>query len=127
MKYLTSIGKKYRILDFSHACISRRVLMLGFGNTFCIFRCGLFCCRFYFQKRICHTSSAQEPVLETNASHDRENIISAATDKLSKLPFLTSVRVACHYADSLSLQAEQKIEEVVGAFQQFHLPQLNVL
>jgi hypothetical protein len=126
MKYLTSIGKKIPDSGFFSRVYQQACLDVGIWKHLLYFPLRIILLPFFTSKsESANTSSAQEPVLETNASHDRENIISAATDKLSKLPFLTSVRVACHYADSLSLQAEQKIEEVVGAFQQFHLPQLN--
>ncbi len=70
-------------------------------------------------------SETEAPVMEMSKTHDRENEITAATDKLGKLPFMISIRIGCYYKKGYKVTAEQKVEEICGAFKQFHLPQLN--
>lgn len=127
MKYLSSIGKKIPGTDLFSRIYQGACLNTGLWKPLFLFPIKFILRPFAAARVDSQKDSAggQEPVLETNASHDRENIISAATDKLSKLPFTSSVRIACHYPSGKSTSAEEKIEELVGAFQQFHLPQLN--
>ena len=63
---------------------------------------------------------------QTSGRHDKETGFSAAYDKLSRLHFSTNVRVVYVYSSHLGeLEAESKIREFAGTFQQFSLPQMN--
>lgn len=79
----------------------------------------------FFLRRNGGDASAKksDPNMEMSRSHDRENEITAVSDKLSRLPFCCSIRIAAFGDDPFLL--EQKIEEISGAFRQFNMPQLN--
>ena len=63
---------------------------------------------------------------QTSGRHDRETVFSASYDKLNRLHFSTNIRVAYIYSPDLGeLEAESKIRELAGTFQQFSLPQMN--
>ena len=63
---------------------------------------------------------------QTSGRHDRESVFSASYDKLSRLHFATNIRMLYVYEpDQTPLQAEAKIREFAGTFQQFSLPQMN--
>ncbi len=74
-------------------------------------------------------SGDDEPDLDreaqTSGRHDRETVFSASYDKLSRLQFGVNIRAVYVYSDQTELQAESKIREVAGTFQQFSLPQMN--
>ncbi|MCB1133672.1 MAG: type IV secretion system DNA-binding domain-containing protein, partial [Verrucomicrobiae bacterium] len=62
---------------------------------------------------------------QTSVLHDRETIYSASFDKVSRLCFSTTIRIAVFGANLP--QARTRLRNVVGAFQQFTLPQMNRL
>lgn len=63
---------------------------------------------------------------QTSSRHDRETVFSASYDKLNRLHFSTNIRVVYIYSSKLGeLEAESKIRELAGTFQQFSLPQMN--
>ncbi len=63
---------------------------------------------------------------QTSGRHDRETVFSASYDKLNRLHFATNIRTVyvCD-KDMPDLQAEAKIREIAGTFQQYSLPQMN--
>ncbi len=67
----------------------------------------------------------RDPEMEMNRSHDRENEITAASDKISRLPFKTAIRIACFSKKPEHTVLSSKIEEICGAFKQYNTPQLN--
>jgi hypothetical protein len=58
-------------------------------------------------------------------SHDREDAVSAAQDKVNRLLFLCNVRLSVIAPKGQRAVAEQKLEEMVGSFRQFTLPHSN--
>jgi hypothetical protein len=58
-------------------------------------------------------------------SHDREDPLTAAVDKIDRLLFLANVRVSVVASPRHQDQAEGKIEEMASSFRQFTLPQCN--
>jgi hypothetical protein len=62
----------------------------------------------------------------TARSHDREDSIAAAQDKVNRLLFMCNVRVSVIAKRNQRREALQKLEEIVSSFQQFALPQANV-
>ncbi len=58
-------------------------------------------------------------------SHDREDAVAGAVDKLNRLLFLCNVRVSVIAPKPRMADARQKIREIVGSFSQFSLPQSN--
>ncbi len=61
----------------------------------------------------------------SSGRHDRETIYSAAFDKISRLVFGADIRALYIHADEDTLHAEAKLREIVGAFHQFDIPQMN--
>ncbi|MCT4592352.1 MAG: type IV secretion system DNA-binding domain-containing protein [Candidatus Gracilibacteria bacterium] len=55
--------------------------------------------------------------VEMSRSHDKENEFSASADKITKLTFNTTIRIIA--------PNQNKTREVIGAFKQFNIPQLN--
>ncbi len=75
-------------------------------------------------------SGDDEPDLDreaqTSSRHDRETVFSASYDKLNRLQFAVNIRAVYIYDPKIEeLQAESKIREFAGTFQQFSLPQMN--
>lgn len=58
-------------------------------------------------------------------SHEREDKISGAVDKLNRLLFCVNVRVSVIAPATHKLEAEQKLQEISGSFRQFTLPHSN--
>ena len=58
-------------------------------------------------------------------SHDREDAVGGAADKLNRLLFLCNVRVSVIVPKGNREVALQKIDEIAGSFRQFALPQSN--
>ena len=58
-------------------------------------------------------------------THDREDAVGAAVDKVNRLLFRCNVRVSVIAPKSARLEAEDKLEEIAGSFHQFTLPQCN--
>jgi len=63
----------------------------------------------------------------TVRSHDREDSVAAAQDKVNRLLFLCNVRVSVIAHKGHQAQALQKLQEIVGSFRQFALPLTNAL
>ena len=61
--------------------------------------------------------------VEMSRTHDRENEMTAGSDKISKLAFACGVRVV-HFAN---FKNPAKVKEIAGSFRQFSVPQLNGL
>ena len=75
-----------------------------------------------------HTSHApiDEEDIDTSArSHDREDQVAAAKDKVNRLLFLCNVRVSVIAPQKQRAEAQRKVMEIAGSFQQFKLPQNN--
>jgi hypothetical protein len=67
-----------------------------------------------------------EEDIDTSArSHDREDAVSAAKDKVNRLLFLCNIRVCVIAPAAERAEAQRKVVEIAGSFQQFHLPQSN--
>ncbi|OGJ59534.1 hypothetical protein A2635_02460 [Candidatus Peribacteria bacterium RIFCSPHIGHO2_01_FULL_51_9] len=60
-------------------------------------------------------------------SHDREDSVAGARDKVNRLLFLCNVRVSVTFPSSQESLASRKVQELSGAFRQFALPQSNAL
>ena len=62
---------------------------------------------------------------QTSGKHERETVYSASYDKLSRLNFATNIRAIYIHSKTAQLDAESKIREIAGTFQQFSLSQMN--
>ncbi|MBU0767103.1 type IV secretory system conjugative DNA transfer family protein [Patescibacteria group bacterium] len=60
-------------------------------------------------------------------SHDRENSVAAALDKVNRLLFLCNVRISVIAPKGHTDEARAQIDEIVGGFRQFALPNCNAL
>ena len=58
-------------------------------------------------------------------SHDGEDSAAAAQDKVNRLLFLCNVRLSVIYKKGQRVQAQTKLDEIAGSFEQFSLPHLN--
>ncbi|MFH0851304.1 MAG: hypothetical protein V1876_00975 [Candidatus Peregrinibacteria bacterium] len=58
-------------------------------------------------------------------THDREDTVSGAVDKVNRLLFTCSIRVSVIAPKDKSLEAGRKVREIVGSFRQFSLPHSN--
>ncbi len=58
-------------------------------------------------------------------THEKEDIVTGAVDKVNRLLFAVNVRVSVIGPMELLHMAEQKVEEISGSFRQFSLPQSN--
>ncbi len=58
-------------------------------------------------------------------SHDRENALTAALDKVNRLLFTCNVRVNVIVPRKHATQAQAKLDEIAGSFRQFALPDCN--
>lgn len=58
-------------------------------------------------------------------SHDREDSVGGARDKVNRLLFFCNVRISVIAPPSLERDARRKVQEIAGAFRQFTLPQSN--
>lgn len=58
-------------------------------------------------------------------THEREDSLTAAADKVNRLLFKTSIRVSVIAKKGQEEEAEAKVEEIAGSFRQFTLPQCN--
>jgi len=58
-------------------------------------------------------------------THDREDPVSAAADKVNHLLFYSTVRVSVVTPQKVARQAVAKVEEIASSFRQFTLPQCN--
>jgi hypothetical protein len=73
------------------------------------------------------TSDDQDLREEVSRTHDREDPVSAAVDKVTRLTFGTNIRIVyIPRAENMDM-AEVKINEIAGSFRQFDLPNLNNL
>ncbi|MDA1208567.1 MAG: type IV secretion system DNA-binding domain-containing protein [bacterium] len=61
----------------------------------------------------------------TTRSHDREDSVSAAMDKVNRLLFVCTVRVSVIYKKGSEETALGKLSEIAGSFSQFSLPNCN--
>ena len=73
------------------------------------------------------TSDPDQDELEQASmrSHDREDSIGGALDKVNRLLFVTTIRISVIAPQGQQVAAEQKLEEIAGSFRQFALPQSN--
>lgn len=58
-------------------------------------------------------------------SHDREDAVAAAQDKVNRLLFLCTVRVNVIVPKGVHAEAREKLEEIRSSFEQFSLPHCN--
>ncbi len=73
-------------------------------------------------------SSSDPEELEANAamrSHDRENSVESANDKVNRLLFTCNIRLSVIAPKSQEVEAREKLTEIAGSFRQFALPQCN--
>ena len=67
-----------------------------------------------------------ETISKTNArSHDREDALTGAVDKVNRLLFRTTVRLSIVTPSVCVQEAEAKILEIMSSFRQFTLPHCN--
>jgi hypothetical protein len=71
------------------------------------------------------SSSDQDLQEEVSRMHDREDPISAAVDKVTRLTFDTNIRIVYIPRRENLDMAEIKLNEISGSFRQFDLPNLN--
>ena len=70
-------------------------------------------------------SSDQDLEEEVSRTHDREDPVSAAVDKVTRLTYGCNIRVVyIPRKENIDL-AELKLNEIAGSFKQFNLPNLN--
>jgi len=62
---------------------------------------------------------------ESSRSHDAENPLLAAKDKLNKLLFETSIEITVIAKKTQAAEAEAKLQEISSSFRQLALPQCN--
>lgn len=67
----------------------------------------------------------QEEQQASMRSHDREDSISAAADKVNRLMFTCNVRISVIAPADQVEEAREKLKEIAGSFRQFSLPQCN--
>ncbi|MDO8649075.1 MAG: type IV secretion system DNA-binding domain-containing protein [Candidatus Peregrinibacteria bacterium] len=67
----------------------------------------------------------EEAMRSVMRSHEREDALGAAVDKLNRLLFLVNVRVSVITPKAHVAEAEVKVEEIASSFRQFTLPQCN--
>ncbi|PIQ76049.1 hypothetical protein COU78_03770 [Candidatus Peregrinibacteria bacterium CG10_big_fil_rev_8_21_14_0_10_49_24] len=67
----------------------------------------------------------QEMDQASSRSHDREDSVAAALDKVNRLMFLCNVRISVTYPVGQKTEASRKLSEIAGSFRQFSLPQCN--
>ncbi|PIR54499.1 hypothetical protein COU75_00575 [Candidatus Peregrinibacteria bacterium CG10_big_fil_rev_8_21_14_0_10_42_8] len=58
-------------------------------------------------------------------THDREDSVSGASDKMNRLLFTCNIRLSVIAPKAQKTIAEEKLREMVGSFRQFALPQSN--
>jgi len=58
-------------------------------------------------------------------THDREDTVSGAVDKVNRLLFTSNIRVSVIAPKGKSVEAGRKVREIVGSFRQFSLPHSN--
>ncbi len=73
------------------------------------------------------SASDQDLREEVSRTHDREDPISAAVDKVTRLTFDTNLRIVYIPRNENLDMAEIKLNEIAGSFRQFDLPNLNNL
>ena len=61
----------------------------------------------------------------SSRSHDREDPVAAALDKVNRLLFLCNVRLTVVCPKGQKAEAQKKLTEIAGSFRQFSLPQSN--
>ena len=71
------------------------------------------------------SSDPDEEEARSMRSHDREDSVAAALDKVNRLLFLCNVRVTVIYPKGQKVEGLRKLSEMAGSFQQFSLPQCN--
>ena len=71
------------------------------------------------------SSDDQDLREEVSRMHDREDPISAAVDKVTRLTFDTNIRIVYIPRKENIDMAEVKLNEIAGSFRQFDLPNLN--
>ncbi len=67
----------------------------------------------------------QEEQQASMRSHDREDPISAAADKVNRLMFTCNIRISVIAPAGQLEEAKDKLQEIAGSFRQFALPQCN--
>ena len=70
-------------------------------------------------------NDGDEPERASARSHDRETALTAALDKVNRLLFLCTVRISVISPKEFKEQAEMKLDEIIGSFTQFSLPNCN--
>lgn len=63
--------------------------------------------------------------LQISNTHDRETSLNAAMDKVGRLMYQSSIRIIYKSPVMNPELAELKLQEIVGSFKQFNLPQIN--
>lgn len=69
----------------------------------------------------------EEHMQSSMRTHEREDLVSAAVDKVNRLLFLATIRVSVIAKADAKEGAVAKVEEIAGSFRQFTLPHSNGL
>jgi hypothetical protein len=72
-----------------------------------------------------HDPDFQEEQQASMRSHDREDSLSAAADKVNRLMFTCNIRISVIAPTGEAEAAKEKLQEIAGSFRQFSLPQCN--
>jgi hypothetical protein len=119
-----------KVFTKAHMARGWKKLPLWFLDMFM----GGFRARFGSSKSSISMLTGEEKIVETGhddvdqatmRSHDREDAIAGAADKVNRLLFLATIRVSVIAPQGAEEHAIAKVEEIAGSFRQFTLPQSN--
>ena len=77
------------------------------------------------QETIEESGQDEELMQSSMRTHEREDLVAAAADKVNRLLFLVNIRVSVITPVAARDLAAAKVEEIAGSFRQFTLPQCN--
>ncbi len=71
------------------------------------------------------SSSDEKEIRQASRSHDREDVVQGAYDKMHRLLFDVSIRLSVIVPKGKRAEAIAKLQEIAGSFKQFSLPNSN--
>jgi hypothetical protein len=74
---------------------------------------------------VTESSSHDDDIKSSMRSHEREDAITGAADKVNRLLFRACIRVSVIAPTKYAHEAEAKVEEIASSFRQFTLPESN--
>lgn len=137
LRFLPLLEKGMSAVSVRHAALFsrlqlargwRRIAYMPFALLLGGFRAWPGFSKFLKAPSILGTESAYDPEDMAQASartHDREDGITGAADKMNRLLFTCNVRLSVITPKEHKALAEQKLLEMVGSFRQFALPHSN--